>query len=317
MTLPVAEIASDHGLVVGVDLGGSRLRAAAATLDGTVLAETDDVTTLSGAAQLADQIHGAIRAVVGRPASDWSSVASVVVGVPGVPRGDVLLRAPNLPGSASGALLARLDAELDVPVLFENDANLAVVAERARGHARGRDDVGFVSIGTGIGVGAFIAGRLLRGASGGAGEIGDLPFGQRSRDGRHDTLEDAAGGAGLARRFAAESTERRSASAREIYALADAGEPRAVRLVADHAAAIAYVVATVTAVLDCGLVVLGGSIGVRDGVRARVQAHLDEISEHPPELRASRLGNRAGLLGAVDAARFRLATPRTAAAART
>src|SRR5262249_17918876 len=100
----------------------------------------------------------------------------IVIGTPGLvdPETGDLKFAWDLPGWPAGLLTALRD-ELNVPVAFENDVNLATVAERHAGAATDRDDFALIWIGRGLGLGVMLGGRVLRGVNGAAGEIGYLP----------------------------------------------------------------------------------------------------------------------------------------------
>jgi len=218
------------------------------------------------------------------------AMVSKDVSVPGIPDGDGF--AGLIAGAAglSGAPLRRLlEDALAVPVAIDNDVNLAALAESRE---RGIDDLAFIGIGTGVGMGIVTGGRLLRGAHGAAGELGQLPVGDHAVAPPDELgpLEAIAGGAGLAARA-------RAGSAHEVF---EAG-PRA--LLDDQARVLAAAIRAVVALLDPELTVLGGGIGCRPDVLARVQAALAAHGTPAPPVETSRLGEDAGLLGALALAR--------------
>jgi predicted NBD/HSP70 family sugar kinase len=228
-------------------------------------------------------------AAVARELAGGERVAAAAVGVPGIPAGDGF--AGLIAGAAglSGAPLRRLlEAALELPVAFENDLNLAALAEQ---RDRGVDDLVFIGVGTGVGMGIVAGGRLLRGAAGAAGELGQLPTGDQIVADPDDLgpLEAIAGGAGLAARWG-------GGSARDVFAAADRGDARARALLDDQARALATAVHAVQALLDPGLIVLGGGIGCRPGVAERVR---DALGPRAPLVEVTRLGEDAGLLGAL------------------
>jgi predicted NBD/HSP70 family sugar kinase len=268
--------------VLGVDLGATNLRVALGDDRGAIVGRVAEPVPPTGA-QLAERVAAAARELAG------GDVAAAAVGVPGIPAGDGF--AGLIAGAAglSGAPLRRLlEDALQVPVAFENDLNLAALAEQ---RDRAVDDLVFIGVGTGVGMGIVAGGRLLRGAAGAAGELGQLPTGDHvvADPDELGPLEAIAGGAGLAARWG-------GGSARDVFAAAEQGDERARLLLGDQARALATAVRAVQALLDPGLIVLGGGIGCRAGVAERVRAALGTPA---PRLEVTRLGEDAGLLGAV------------------
>jgi len=284
--------------VFGVDLGGTSLRAAAAGAGGGVVARQAvpvDGLTAQGFAvrvrQLADQLCP-------------GGAAAVAVGLPGpVGPGGEIGQVVNAPGLNGAPIRSLLQEEFDVPVIVENDVNLAALGEQRRGRARGVQDVAFIAVGTGVGMGIVVGGRILRGARGGAGELGLLPLAPdrvASDLNELGPLEVVAAGAGLAARWSAHTGE--PASGRDVFTAAEMADPAAVSLLEEQASALAMGVRAVQALLDPELIVFGGGMGIRHDVFARVQAALAAHGTPPPRLELSALGERAGLLGALEAA---------------
>jgi glucokinase len=185
--------------------------------------------------------------------------------------------------------------------------NMATLAEQRHGLGVGVSDFVFIAVGTGVGMGIVASGRLLRGATGAAGEIGFLPLGldpfERGNQ-RHGALEETTGGVGVARRYAAlAGGEPGAVAAVEVYERAAAGDPHAGAVLDDQARAMALAVVSVQATLDPALVVFGGGIGSRADFIARVRSYVGGLALRHPTVEVSRLGERAGLIGAVELAR--------------
>jgi len=266
--------------VLGVDLGATNLRVAVGDERG--IAAREDMPVPATGPELAERVADAARRLGPAP-------VAAGVGVPGIPDGDGF--AGLIAGAAglSGAPLQRLLGDaLGVPVAIENDLNLAALAEH---RVRGVDDLVFIGVGTGVGMGIVAGGRLLRGAHGAAGELGQLPTGDHAVAPAEELgpLEAIAGGAGLAARSG-------SGTARDVFA---AHDERARGLLADQASVLAVGIRAVQALLDPGLIVLGGGIGCRPDVLERVRAALAAHGTPAPPVEASRLGEDAGLLGAL------------------
>ncbi len=175
------------------------------------------------------------------------------------------------------AVLAELRRAFGVNVAVENDTDAAALAEREHGHGREFASFVFVSIGTGIGMGLVLGGQLHRGAHGVAGEIAFLPIAEGpSRDVADDevrkrgTLEAVGSAAAIVR--AGRKAGLPAQSARQVFAAAAAGEERAATIVAAEARLVAKAICAIIAVVDPGLVVLGGGIGQAPGFAAAVSS---------------------------------------------
>ncbi|MEO7556034.1 MAG: ROK family protein, partial [Acidimicrobiales bacterium] len=190
----------DVPVVVGVDVGGTKILGLALDDSGAPAADAVRVATPQGSEPLLD----AIAELVGR----FPGATGVGVGIPGlVDRAGVVQVAPNLRGVSELAVAARLRDRLGVPVTVDNDATCATWAEARVGAAAGASDVVLVTLGTGIGAGLVAGGALQRGANGFAGEAGHMivdPDGPPCPCGRRGCWERYASGNGLGR-FAREA----------------------------------------------------------------------------------------------------------------
>jgi len=173
--------APDAGHIVGVDIGRRVIRVAVADLDGGVVARVDRPNRSRSGTMLQRNACDAVESTIAEAGLSPHDIVVTVVGTPGIPDAatGTVHRAPNLPGWERRGLLHELVAALGAggsEVMVENDANLSVVGEHARGAAQGVDVVACLTVGTGIGMGVLLNGKLFRGAHGAAGEIADLPF---------------------------------------------------------------------------------------------------------------------------------------------
>ncbi|MET9297543.1 ROK family transcriptional regulator [Streptomyces sp. NPDC003077] len=216
-------------------------------------------------------------------------------------------------------LIGALGDHLSVPVLLENEVNLAAIAEQRDGAARDRDTFVLLWLGHGTGAAVVLDGALRRGASGGTGEIGFLPVpgtgGLPTPGGCDGGFHSLAGGAAVQALAERHGVRVPAGASADAYAppgeaavrtavTGPAGSPEDAFLDA-LAARVAIGVAAVSAVLDPGCVVLGGEIGHAGGdvLAGRVAEHLARISPLRTEVRAGTVGGRAVLRGAVVAAR--------------
>jgi predicted NBD/HSP70 family sugar kinase len=301
------ELNPSAGWVVGIDVGRRRVRAALADITGTVVARRDEPARASSARTLIGQLGAIAHGLAAEAGIGWDQVHHVTVGSPGVfepTRGAVTL-APNLPGWGRQGLLLRLRDELGSRIGVENDVNLAAEGERWRGLARDVRNFGFLSVGTGVGMGLVLDGKLYRGASGAAGEVGYLPIGADPYDRqvrRRGAFEEAVNGAAVVRAARAAGTGG-SLTAKKVFGLARRGDPLATRVVEEEASRIALGLAVVTAVVDLELVILGGGVGGNaDLLLGPVERELRALSPMRPRLAVSALGEDAVLQGAVATA---------------
>jgi glucokinase len=302
-------------LVLGLDLGGTKCLGLAMA-DGQVLAEHRRPTPTTGA-----EVVGVIADVAEALIAQVGEPAAVGVGAPGlVDRGGVLRAAPNLPGGEELAVGPLVAARLGRPVVVDNDATCAAWGERVAGAARGIDDVVVVTLGTGIGGGIIVGGRLMRGANGFAGEIGHMvvdPDGPPCPCGHRGCWERFASGTGLGRlaRGAA-----RVGAARRVLELAG-GDPDAVRgehvtvavgegdadagrILGELAWWVALGLANLANAFDPERFVIGGGlVGLGDALfvptRAAFLGLVESPDRRPPiDIVPAVLGERSGAIGA-------------------
>jgi predicted NBD/HSP70 family sugar kinase len=249
-----------------------------------------------GVVEAAEGLHASLLRSSGLPAG---LVDVGVVGVPGVVSSDggPIALAGDIRGLGERDFGAELEDRLGLPVTLENDVNLAALGEQWRGVAQGVDDFVFVSIGTGLGAGVVLDGRLHRGRHGAAGEL------DYSRAGRVDETDPSASAisafaAELARD--AESVLEPPYDTRSIFGAARAGDAVALAVVEEAARRISLHVVPVASSVDVSLVVLGGGIGANgDLLLEPVRRLLAEWLPFPPRVEVSTLGHGAVLTGAL------------------
>lgn len=282
-------------LVIGIDLGGTKLLGAIAGPDGQPLAEREMATTDQGPVTQVRGLVGALLADVGAEPGD---LGQIVVGVPGVvdDHGAVSLSPhvvfpPHLPFADT------LASDLCVPVYADNDANIAAFGEYGVQDGSHPSAVVLVTIGTGVGMGIVVNGRIIRGAHGAAGEIGSMPFSGSAPLAQVRSYEGLVSTSGILGGYRAAGGQ--LSSVREIFDAAERGEGLAHAVIERCLDDVANGLGVVVSLLDPGLIVLGGGIGARPGVAERVAARLAALVPTPCAVVASRLGTRAGLVGAL------------------
>jgi predicted NBD/HSP70 family sugar kinase len=306
--------------VVGIDLGGTKLRVAVGDLSGRICHEFEQPTDRRGGRHVVAQINRASRDAVDRSGIEWSQVTAVTVGSPGVVTASGNLElAENVQGLDVIDFVGSLGTALDNDVRVENDVNLAAVAEHAFGAGRGCRSMALLAIGTGVGLGIIVDGVLLRGSTGRAGEVAYLPLGAdpTSAEARErGAWELAASGSGF-RRLAQPLRRARGRQDRGVNGvdvdpdpekiLADAarGDRSATKVVQKYAAIVAAGILSVAATLDPELIVVSGGIGSNPVLLPPIRAALGSMAPFPIEVEGSHFGARAGTIGALADAQKR------------
>ncbi|MFE2589905.1 ROK family protein [Streptomyces anthocyanicus] len=309
----------------GIDVTPDRVLAAVADVTGRTVGRYELPTPGRRTAtpvvqQVTDALDGAVKAA-GLARDD---VHRLVIGTPGAfdPGTGRLRYASHLPGWHSPALLEELAAALPMPVEYENDVNLAAVAEQRLGAARGHEDFVLLWNQEGLGAALVLGGRLHRGWTGGAGEVGFLPVPgaplvrkvSRTGSGGFQELAGSQALAGLARELGV--TDVPSGPYPEVAATlvaraarADAEDGPQRRLLQTYATRLATGLASLVSVLDPELVVLSGTSLTAGGeaLRDLVRDELEELAASRPRLAVGDVTEHPVLRGALESA---LATTR-------
>ena len=249
-----------------------------------------------------------------RQAGLRARVLHITVGAPGITDVDhgVVLAAPNLTDWTHCPLGAMVEREIRIPCTVENDVNLAAVGEHTAGQAQDVQDFVFISMGTGVGAGIVLGGRLYHGANWSAGEIGYLPVQGLPREPvqLHETgqLERNIGGAGIEARWRTalhckrtpQREDLRTLHAPQIFDFADQGHPLALEVTSVTARILADAIGTLSLLYDPQVVILGGGVGAHRTLCSLTEGFLHENEFARPRLRISSLGTEAQLFGAVS-----------------
>lgn len=297
------------GHVLGIDIGREQVRVAVADLAGAVVAKLDERNRSRSADALVRTVTAGADRAVREAGLARDDVVATVVGSPGVldRESRSFGHVPNLPGWERRGLLDDLAATLGPDIVVENDANLAALGEYRSGAARGVGTFVCLVVGTGIGMGIVVDGTLFRGAHGAAGEVGYLPYGWPADDDhatpRQGMLEAAAAARSVVEVAAAHGLTA-ARSAKDVFRLAHEGDERALRAVHAEAERLAFVVASVSAVIDPELVVLGGGVGSTntDLLQEPMERMLSRTTPLVPRIAAAELGDGAVLAGAIATA---------------
>ncbi|MGC1207452.1 MAG: ROK family glucokinase [Ornithinimicrobium sp.] len=319
-------------LNIGVDVGGTKIAASSVDEHGRIAARARRETP----AQDVDAIAGAVVEVVHelreQAQRDGQDVAGVGVACAGFvdAEGTTVVFAPNL-AWRNEPLAQRVRERADIPVVLENDANAAAWGEFRFGAARNADHMIMITLGTGVGGGVIDRHQLVRGAHGMAAEIGHLrvvPEGHRCGCGNRGCWEQYASGSALVREarelvaasspHAADLSQRCGGDPAALTGMmvtqsAVEGGQAAIELLGDLGHWVGEGVASLVAVLDTGVIVVGGGVSaagdlVLEPARVAFARQLTGRGHRPvPPMVLAELGNEAGMIGAADLAAARVA----------
>ncbi|MEU2713551.1 ROK family transcriptional regulator [Streptomyces sp. NPDC007205] len=302
----------------GLDVTPDRIRAAVADITGRTVGEFELPTPGRRPAQpVVQQVTGALDGAVKAAGLARSDVHRLVIGTPGAfdPNTGRLRYASHLPGWHSPTLLGELAAALPMPVEYENDVNLVALAEQRLGAARGHGDFVLLWNEEGLGAALVLGGRLHRGWTGGAGEVGYLPVPgtplvrqvAKANSGGYQELAGSQAVPELARELGIEDVP--SGPCTEVAAAlvaraADHASGPYRKLLQSYATRLAIGLASLVSVLDPELVVLSGSALTAGGevLRALVQAELEELAAARPRLVVGDVQEHPVLRGALESA---------------
>jgi glucokinase len=284
------DVSAEEPVALGIDLGVVKTRIATVALTGRLIGDVALATPLGAtASELATWLGHSARDAAG---DAWTSVRSVAVGLPGVvnPVTTRVSLAPNLRQIEGTGFVEVVKDALDRPVLFDNEANFALLGEMYSGAALGHANAVLFTIGAGLGAGVAIEGRIFRGSTGIVGEYGSLAI---AGDGA--PLEDLLTTTGILR--LARSQGASLETAEDLFVASTDPAILAVRSQFEDALVTAITASVVS--VDPAVVVLGGSIApALAGMTERLGQRVSEVVGVHPSIRLAEQGDLAGALGA-------------------
>lgn len=296
---------------IGIDLGGTTIKYALISSSGEFLFEGLTPTPATeGAEAVLVALCGAADECLTAAKEKGVKVEGIGIGTPGIisPDGQsVLGGAENIEGWENVNVGARLTAHTSLTTLLGNDANLMALGETLYGAARGAEDVVFLTVGTGIGGGVLIGGRLQGGWQGRGMELGHIVLvagGERCACGAVGCLEHYASTSALVRRYAErKGIAPEQTNGKEIVARYHEGETEAIQTIEEHWEWLGQGIRSFINIFAPQKVVIGGGISEAgefyfEGIRRHTAANMMEVCGSHTEIVAATLGNRAGSLGA-------------------
>ena len=296
-------------MLIGLDVGGTNMTGGLAGADGALRAKSRRPTDRRGGMEAGlELIVELVSQLAEQAAHDGSAVERIGVGFGGpvdYERG-VVLRSHHVQGWEGVPLRDELARRFHVPIVVDNDANAGTLGEWRFGAGRGFDDLLYVNVGTGIGGGVVAGGRLVRGAQNLAGEIGHtivVRDGPACTCGKRGCLEACASGDALARR-GTEALGRR-VTGKDLFALAEGGDPAARRVLDEVIEDLAQGIGTAVGLLNPAAVIIGGGLSEApealflDPLRRGVPRYCLGEAARNLRVEPAQLRYDAGVIGAV------------------
>ena len=303
-------------LVLGVDLGGTKIAAGVVDSRGRILSKVRVPTPARGVKQDLAALFDVAHAAVSAAKMPWKSIPAVGVGVPGAfdPWTETVW-APNLPGWSKVRLRYLLEKAFERPVFVESDRNVQALAEAwvGLGAKRRVRNLVFLTVGTGIGAGLISEGRLIPGAHGVAGAAGWMVIDRQWRPeyGRVGCFEALGAGPAVARLGRQNFKFKNNITAESVAAAARHGDTAARHVLEEVGRNLGLGVANIVCLLNPEVVVLGGGLAgigmpLLVPLRKALRQWGQPLARKQVSILISRLGERAGILGAARYALLRM-----------
>lgn len=285
-------------MIIGIDLGGTKIAGVLATPSGKVLMDVQIPTEAHlGKKKVIENIKKAIHTL---KESHKVKIKAIGIGAPGPILYDkgIVVEAPNLPGWKRVNLKKLLEKDFKVPVYVDNDANCAALAEAWFGAGKFADNFVYLTISTGIGGGIIINKQLYRGAIGAAGEFGHMTMdvnGPKCGCGKNGHLEALASGSALRKKTGLDAIS--------LELAARQGNKKAQRAIREAAEYLTVGIANIVNALNPEMVIIGGGLSnmrelLIDPVRRDLKKYALTLPAKSVKIVRAKLGTKAGVLGA-------------------
>jgi len=310
-------VAARRQSCLGIDFGGTNTRWGLVTPDGRITARASHKTNSDAApAAELERLAGALKAFIKEQDADVCAAGMGICGFIDFEKQNLIV-SPNMPAWNDVEVARILGGHLGMPCVFDNDLHMSALGESAYGAAKGVRDFAAINLGTGVGGALFLNGGIHRGARGITGEIGHLPLDPQNGPpcgcGRNGCLEAFVGRDGILElyRFLCDDggTEPKARGQQELCRLASAGDKFALGAYAMAGEYLGRGLAILANLLNPSLLVIGGGVAktggpLLDPARKALKLYALPAVMEDLELKLSRLGDDAGILGAAHAARL-------------
>ena len=305
-----------RSVLLGLDLGGTNIKGVLLDYNTLKIVHRLQVPTaaMRGAVAVIGTMAEAVRELREWAASNKMKVKSIGIGSAGLVNGGTVRNSPNLPGWQGAVPLERLLkmelGRLNIPLLIDNDANCFVLAEAFCGAAKGFQYVVGLTMGTGVGGGIVVGGKLYRGATGGAGELGHTSIkydGPRCLCGNRGCLEAIVGANAIIARYGALNSKFKIQNSKftvaDISARARKGEPAATKTLAQTGTLLGVGLANYVNIFNPQAIVIGGGVAqagkyILDPAIKEMKQRAMPFNVLKVKVKAAKLGPWAGAIGA-------------------
>ena len=288
-------------MILGVDIGGTEVKLALMDHDGNIHARFSRSVNFDGyVTPVMDTVISACRDALASSPCPPEGIAVSATGQIDARTGTVIGTNGAIPGYEGTPIRSRLEQAFGVPARVLNDANAAALGEYFLGAGRGYQDLLMITLGTGVGGGIILDGRLYQGRLGIAGELGHFTLyqdGPRCTCGKQGCFENYASTSALVRRAGA-------SNGREVFERASAGDPDMLRALDAWTDDVAAGITGLVHIFSPQLILIGGGVSVQEKLLIRpleekiLHGVMPRFAEHL-EVRRALLGNDAGLAGAL------------------
>ncbi|MEW6233693.1 MAG: ROK family transcriptional regulator [Chloroflexota bacterium] len=309
------------GSVIGVDLGATHILVVVTDLGANVRAQAvkEEFSISDGPEAALEEVSRLVSQALRAAGVSLDRMMGLGIGVPGPLNysAGMVIAPPIMPGWDGIPLRARLESQYKIPVYLDNDANLGALAEKWHGAGRGRDNLAYIKVGTGIGCGLIFDGEIYRGETGSAGEIGHIMVdeaGPPCKCGSYGCLESMAGGPAIAQRAeqairAGQRTalqrlaRNHGLTAKDVADAAAAGDELSQQLYREAGRLIGVAIADLINLLNPGMVVIGGGVAAAGElllgpIRQTVQSRALRASVNSTQIVQAQLGREVTAIGA-------------------
>lgn len=305
--------------VLGVDIGGTKVLVALSDLEGNIIYQERFDTAAYLHNGFLNKLQILVSDMLSKCKLASNRILGMGIGVPGITDNDsgVVIDAPSL-GWKNFPLKQKAMELFDFPVVIDNDVNVSALGEQWLGAAKHQDNIILIAIGTGVGSGIVINGKLYRGASWGAGEIGYMVTDtkQSRKQNRkppykgYGYLESQIGGAAIKQRVSQEllkmkthplNSEKENLSVAQIFALAMKGDELCEKVVLEAIEHLSLAIVNAIILLNPDVVILGGGISKSgDWFLPIIQRTVKQFVPFGADIRLTELSERSGVIGAIS-----------------
>jgi glucokinase-like ROK family protein len=315
------EINPERGYVLGVDFGASHYSLILSDFQAHVLAELHESIDITlGAQNCLQLVDGRIHSWLSEKGFDAGKISAIGMGVPGpiVTEAGAVSGPPIMPGWDKFPIRKWMEDAWQTQVSLSNDAELGALGEWAYGVGRGEKNLAYIKVGTGIGVGLLIDGRIYRGATGCAGEIGHITLdinGPLCTCGNHGCLEAFAGGRAIAqqatlaiasgrRTVLAEIKDGQPVTAADVLAASRRGDLLSQQIIRDAGYRLGTAIASLVNLFNPSMIVIGGGVSqmgdlLLEPIRQEVRKRSLKAASQSLKISSALLGRRSSAMGGV------------------